>query len=219
MDRQDQEEVQVSLAATDFFIFWPRGSKASLWAGRRWLRVVRDRGSASQQLRGNPCTGGKPLSARSLAELSGCSSHGDGAHGGAMWPGVLLACKEAGRLASGRVRGGKGLSGTWLPPVSLGKPLPLALPVRQGQCFPTRCQLCLQRLCWPGAVTGVAPFPLRPEAQDRGPHPTLTERRKYSSWTCWQPETKGMQQNCQAWSSGCFHLVWSLLGVSYPGLD
>lgn len=159
MDRQDQEEVQVSLAATDFFIFWPRGSEASLRAGRRWLRAVHDWGSASQQLQGNPCTGGKPLSARSLAELSGCSSHGDGAHGGAMWPGVLLVCKEAGRSASGRVRGGKGLSGTWLPPRSLGKPIPLTLPVRQGQHFPTRCQLCLQRLCWPGAVTGVPPFP------------------------------------------------------------
>lgn len=61
-------------------------------------------------------------------------------------------------------------------------------------------------------------FPLRPEAQDRGPHPTRTERWKYSSWTCWQPEMKGMQQNHQPWSSGCFPLVWSLLGVSSPGL-
>lgn len=93
-----------------------------------------------------------------------------------MWPGVFLVCKEAGRSASGRIQGGKGLSGTWLPPVSLGKRLPLALPVRQaGQHFATRSQLCLQGLCWPGTVTGVAPFPLRPEAQDRGPHPTLTE--------------------------------------------
>lgn len=42
MDRQDQEEVQVSLAATDFFIFGAQVPKASLWADRRWLRAVRD---------------------------------------------------------------------------------------------------------------------------------------------------------------------------------
>lgn len=77
-----------------------------------------------------------PSSAQSLARLSGCCYHGDGAHGGEMGLDVFLMYKD---VRMGKDAGWDGaVRHAAIPsfPISLGKPLPgLSLARAQGMCL------------------------------------------------------------------------------------